>query len=271
MDATKKRRWYCPTPGWLVLGSLAVTGLLWLSNWLGWPAWHKGYAVLAAVAGVGMVLAVMLLWWLAALVFRWRFQFAVRTLLVLALAVALPCSWMAVELKKAEQERKAARALGRLCESVAWSDPSGPEWLRNLVGNGFLSHVVGVLRNAGDVISDEPRFGDTDAENLKALPQLRYLDLGYTDISDTGLENLQGLKLLKKLGLCNTKITDTGLQNLKGLNELEVLELGETKITDIGLENLKGLLQLRRLVLCDTHITDAGLHILSGLCGDSKK
>ena len=111
MDATKKRRWYCPTPGWLVLGSLAVTGLLWLSNWLGWPAWHKGYAVLAAVAGVGMVLAVMLLWWLAALVFRWRFQFAVRTLLVLALAVALPCSWMAVELKKAEQERKAARAL----------------------------------------------------------------------------------------------------------------------------------------------------------------
>ncbi len=61
MDATKKRRWYCPTPGWLVLGSLAVTGLLWLSNWLGWPAWHKGYAVRAAVAGVGMVLVLVLL------------------------------------------------------------------------------------------------------------------------------------------------------------------------------------------------------------------
>ncbi len=76
MDAPEKRRWYCPTPGWLVLGSLAVTGLIWLSNWLGWPAWHKGYAVLVAVAGVGVVLAAMLLWWLVALVFRWRFQFS---------------------------------------------------------------------------------------------------------------------------------------------------------------------------------------------------
>ena len=28
MDAPEKRRWYCPTPGWLVYGSLAVTGLL---------------------------------------------------------------------------------------------------------------------------------------------------------------------------------------------------------------------------------------------------
>ena len=32
MDTPEKRRWYCPTPGWLVLGSLAVTGLLFLRN-----------------------------------------------------------------------------------------------------------------------------------------------------------------------------------------------------------------------------------------------
>jgi hypothetical protein len=29
---------------------LAVEGLLWLSERFGWLAWHKGYAVLAAVA-----------------------------------------------------------------------------------------------------------------------------------------------------------------------------------------------------------------------------
>ena len=85
METPEKRRWYCPTPGWLVLGSLAVTGLLFLSEkwrWFGFNE-HKGWTVLIAVAGVGVVLLAMLLWLLVALVFRWRFQFSIRTLLVL--------------------------------------------------------------------------------------------------------------------------------------------------------------------------------------------
>ena len=47
MDAPDETPPVLPTPGWLVLRSLAVTGLLWLSDWLGWPHWHKGYAVLS--------------------------------------------------------------------------------------------------------------------------------------------------------------------------------------------------------------------------------
>lgn len=37
----------------LLLLLLVVEALLFLSNWLGWPAWHKGYAVLTCVAVVG--------------------------------------------------------------------------------------------------------------------------------------------------------------------------------------------------------------------------
>jgi len=44
-------------------------------NGYGWLPWHKGYAVLTAVAGVGVLLLAMLLWWVSALLFRWRFQF----------------------------------------------------------------------------------------------------------------------------------------------------------------------------------------------------
>ena len=88
MDAPEKRRWYCPTPGWLVLGSLAVTGLLFVSERGRWFPFneHKGWTVLLAVAAVGVVLVVMLLWLLVALIFRWRFQFGIRTLLVLVVA-----------------------------------------------------------------------------------------------------------------------------------------------------------------------------------------
>ncbi len=45
-----RRLW--PTPGWLVVGLLVVEWLLWISERLGWPAWHKGYAVLSYVATV---------------------------------------------------------------------------------------------------------------------------------------------------------------------------------------------------------------------------
>ena len=52
METPEKRRWYCPTPGWLVLGSMAVTGLLFASEkwrWFGFNE-HKGWTVLIAVA-----------------------------------------------------------------------------------------------------------------------------------------------------------------------------------------------------------------------------
>src|SRR5271166_4349850 len=83
MDAAEpvKRRWFHPTPGKLVIGLLVLECLLWLSNWLGWPHWHKGYAVLVSVATVGVVMLMMLLWFAVALVFRCRFQCSIRSLL----------------------------------------------------------------------------------------------------------------------------------------------------------------------------------------------
>ena len=113
MDAPENRRWYYPTPRWLVLGSLAVTGLLFLSEKGRWFPFnvHKGWTVLMAVAGVGVVLFVMLLWWLVAVVLRWRFQFGIHALLVLAVAVALPFSWLAVEMRRAKLQRKLVEAI----------------------------------------------------------------------------------------------------------------------------------------------------------------
>ena len=103
---TPTRRPFRPTPAWLIYGLLVVEGLLWLSERFQWPTWHKGYAVLTAVAVVGGAMILMLLWFIASLVFRWRFQFSIRSLLVLTVAVAAMCSWMAVEMKKARSSRR---------------------------------------------------------------------------------------------------------------------------------------------------------------------
>ena len=43
---------------------------------------------------VGVVCVAMLLWLIVALVSHPRFQFSIRSLLILTVAVALPCSWL---------------------------------------------------------------------------------------------------------------------------------------------------------------------------------
>jgi len=108
-DVAPKTRWYRPTPGWLVVLLLGTTGFLYMSEWFHWFAFnsHKGWSVLLAAGMVGVVLVLMLLWLVAALIFRWRFQFSIRSLLVLVVAVALPFSWLAVEIKKAKDNKKA--------------------------------------------------------------------------------------------------------------------------------------------------------------------
>ena len=143
MDAPEKRRWYCPTPGWLVFGSLAVTGLLFLSERWRWFPFneHKGWTVLIAVAVVGGAMLVMLGWFIATLVFRWRFQFSIRLLLVLFVAVALPCSWLAVEMKAAREQANSVGAIRMLGGRITYdyevalrTDPRLQQCSRRRVG-----------------------------------------------------------------------------------------------------------------------------------------
>ena len=110
---TQPRRFHL-TPGRFVIGLLAVEVLLWLSERFGWLGWHKGYAVLTAVACVGVAMLLMVVWFAVALIFRWRFQFSMRSLLVLVVVVALPCSWLAVEMKAAREQRTGSRIVIRV-------------------------------------------------------------------------------------------------------------------------------------------------------------
>ena len=95
--------------GPLVLALLPLEGLLILSEWFRWFPFnaHKGWTVLIAIAERGRALLLMFLWFLAALVFRLRFQFSILSLLVLMLAVAIPFSWLATQMEQARKQRAA--------------------------------------------------------------------------------------------------------------------------------------------------------------------
>lgn len=134
---TPRPRWYRLTPGRFLVALLVVEALLWLSERFKWLPWHKGYAVLTTVAVVAAAVVLMLLWFVASLIFRWRFQFSIRSLLALTVAVALPFGWLAAEMRKAERQRQVAaevRGTGGWIASA--TDPSGLSGCRHTPSAG---------------------------------------------------------------------------------------------------------------------------------------
>ena len=238
IDTTPTRvRWLHLTPGCFVLALLAVEVLLWLSERFAWLGWHKGYAVLTGVAVVGVAMLLMLAWFGVALVFRLRFQFSIRSLLVLVVVVALPCSWLSTEMSMARKQKATVTEIRRLNGRVWYESnvsetyfealsrhPRNPRWMEDLVGIDLLENVL-----------------DARVE------------------TDAGFEDLRGLKHLGCLDLANTKITGQGLEGLKYVPQLKVLFLNNTAVDDSGLEHIAVLHQLQRLYLTGTQVTDEGV------------
>jgi hypothetical protein len=188
-----------------------------------------------------------------------RYQFGLRTLLVCVTLCAFACSWLAVKMRQAQQQRKVAAAIEALDGAVSWTKESGPAWLRNLLGDHFFARVYIVSLDCTQVT-------DAELEDLKELNELKRLTMMQTQITDDGLAHLRCLNQLQQLYLDHTRITDAGLENLKGLNQLQELHLsGNTEITDAGIENLKGLNHLKILSLASTQVMDAGLDNLKAL------
>ena len=285
MTATDRhtRRFHL-TPGHCLLALLAVEFLLFLSQWFRWLP--KGWPVLIAVAAVGVVMLGMFVWFGVALVFRRRFQFSLRSLLVLVVVVALPCSWMAVEMKKARQQKAAAERINSLGGWIGYyydpKDPFAvlanpcPAWLCSSLGETFFGDVTYANVEGIDAeLECLQAFPQLETlcltrghvtgrrlEDLKHLPSLTRLDLSYCEATNASLERLQVVTRIKDLDLWHTEINDSGLEQFQALTRLNRLNLDATRITDVGLNRLKALIQLQELRLGGTHVTDAGMESL---------
>jgi hypothetical protein len=267
-----KSRWFCLTPGHLFAALPAIEAILLLTErWL-----PKGWAVLIAIACIGATMVLMFLWFVLALLFRWRFQFSIRSLLLLTVAVAIPFSWLAVEMKQAREQEETVKAIRKMPLTVYYdfqydydlqyeyinimmtrgASQPGAAWLRKMLGDDFFQNV-GLISFYND-----KRITDADLERFEGLTQLRDIYLGETQITDIGLGHLKGLKQLQMLMLERTNITDAGMEYLEGLLQLQELDIDNTKITDAGLERLKKLVHLKHLHLAGTQVTDAGVEKL---------
>lgn len=138
------------------------------------------------------------------------------------------------------------------------SEPGGPAWLRNTIGNRFMK----VFDNVVEVNLVEAQVDDKIMEQIGRLTWLRTLSLDRTAVTDAQLQHLCHLSQLQTLSLWETGITDAGLEQLAGLTKLEILSLWGTQVTDAGLVHLNGMTHLERLNLSNTHITRDGANNL---------
>ena len=289
--AEAKRRWYRVTPDRLVWLLLVVEGLLWLAERFG--CFPKGYAVLLAVASVALAMLVMLLWFAASLVFRWRFQFSIGSLLVLAVVVAVACGWFASAINGAKEQEKAVAGIERSKGLAGYGgyvgydyqgyeyddelplDPyfspqpgprsePGPAWLRRVLGKDFLSDVA-----RADV------GGDEGIAYLRCLPGPRAL--GLFNVTDDGIGSIPAFHQVRSVWLSHItrkfvvklnelsalegvhahEATDFELEELKALPRLKRLDLFTSKTSDAGLKQIRELSELQLLNLAATHITDS--------------
>ena len=189
----------------MLLALVPVWGVLFLAEHYRWLP--KGYPVLVAAATFVVLLVLLVLWLAAALVFRWRFQFTVRSLLLLTVIVSIWGSWFGVEMRTARRQREAVEAMARLGGSVCYDylDLTRTQpWLRNLLGEDFFGEPVSVDLRGADVM-----------EEVGKMSQVTFLELSGTQVTDSGLVYLHGLRQLRKLTLYDTHVTDGGLKNLR--------------------------------------------------------
>jgi hypothetical protein len=210
------------------------------------------------------------------------FQYSLRSLFILTLFVAIACSFLAVKMRKAENQAYAVKSLRELGWVMLYDyqvvamrcnppkpnpTPYGPAWMRRLFGDDFFNNAV--YANG---------FADAHAEYLDNLPKLEFLflhaheggsSIGKTPptnaIFDDALQHVKKLTQLKILQLDHLGISDAGLENLAGLTQLERLDLVTPNITGDGLKYLTGLTRLGQLRLYAPKVTDAKIKNLAAL------
>jgi hypothetical protein len=186
----------------------------------------------------------------------------------LTLAVALPCSWLATEMRWSREQAATAEWVRGLGGQLLYeyefyvpsgviinAEPLGPVWLRELLGKDFFADVAYVCFSS----PYNPRVGDAELERLSSLTQLRELQLWGGPLTPDGLAHLKRLTRLEKLQLNLVGATDAGVAQLGGLHRLRFLNLFDNCVTDAGLAHLTGLTQLQELDVTFTSVTAEGV------------
>ena len=134
---------------------------------------------------------------------------------ILATSVVAGVLWIGVP---AYRQYVAIREITRVGGTVE-TQPGGPEWLRELLGDERMEWFEDLVR----VRLEGTPATDATLVYLSGLPKLHRLDLFETEVTDAGLAHIARLSTLRVLALDGTRVSDAGVADLqKELPDLKI-------------------------------------------------
>lgn len=176
---------------------------------------------------------------------RRRYQFSLRTLMILILVIAVPCALLGRKIERKRRERAALKVIEECGGYVIYdyqreeqggvkSEPPGPKWLRDMLGDDFFGEVIGFSSQSAADDAEMARLKDA----LGELPYLKVVGMCAPDLTDSGLANFAGLTQIETLSFwASTKVSDAGLQHLERLSGLRSLQIGG-RFSDAAISDL---------------------------------
>lgn len=284
----RARRIFRPTLDRFVVGLLVTICVLWLAERFAWFGLenHRGWPVLWATTIVGAAVVVLIVWCLASLLIRRRFQLRLRTALGLMLVIAIVFAWLGSELAAArrqanivawwQQTIKGEIDYG-LPEYVAiyrrtsgatlvqyvtqnraalaaptWvaPDPPAPAWLVKIFGYDFFVPVRHVsLKSAPDVYLGNFEIGsDHVAKQIEKPESSVPIEIAMTDLDQ--------LPDLERAEVNSERVTDAKLALYRHHPRLMEFNLSKSRITGRGFESGGEFPMLRSLNVESTLFND---------------
>ena len=185
---------------------------------------------------------------------RWA-KFGIRSLLCV---VAFLSVWLAIQVNRVHRQEAAVAAITKYGGSVRYdwqptvfgdfrylaegrqppnSEPTGPEWARQTIGNAYFQRVASVDLSQPLWEADDVSIDDSTIELISSLRELEELFL--TGITDDDLKHVGRLHNLRILVIRDNPISDRGLDHLHSLRTLEQINIIKTKVTDDGVAKLR--------------------------------
>jgi hypothetical protein len=122
------------------------------------------------------------------------FQFDLRTMFLLSIAVAAAAGWFGISFRSGKHQEQVVARLSAFAPQVHW---------------------VGYDVFRLDFSKSAKKPADGDLALLSEFPELHTLDLAGSPITDAGLRHLYALTTLRSISLVDTQVTKKGVDDLK--------------------------------------------------------
>ena len=181
------------------------------------------------------------LWVLSKNVMKTKFQFRIRSIALIATAIAILCALITHWISLGRAQTRRLDELRKDGINVGYKIP--PNSVHRKVAEMLGNDVVASPK---ELFFNSPHDERIDMNSFLQIKTIDHLVFNTTGIQDEDLKRLEELPNLMHLNLSSTSITDAGIEHLRNLNLIS-LHVERLAISDNCIEAIAGIRSLKWL------------------------